>query len=272
MGATKMLTNDMVPMIPGRFIEGGLNRAVKRAWRVSTNAYAPEPRSNPSGDFADELFFTTAGPAMLEIRSQAARMAGVDLPVLLVGGSAIVRDGVARLIHRLSPRCARAFAQVSCGGLSGDSLERKLFGSEVETPFGTTVAKPGLFEACRGGTVLLDGITAMPWRLQARLLDLLDEHQLCRADGRRWVNVDVRILASTSMDIEYALAAGKLREDLYYRLDSLALYLPPLGEGQEGTARTLPRSLANFGAEGDATLAALREGSRHIPGRGMSPS
>lgn len=238
MGATKMLTKDMAPMLLPPLRGVARPRVVKHGWRVSTGAPEPRPRSNPSADFADDLFLASAGPALLEIRNQAALMAGVDVPVLLVGLSAVAQDVVVRLIHRFSPRRDRAFAQVSCGSFSPDALERKLFGCEIETPFGTTLAKPGLLEACEGGTVLLDDITAMPWRLQARLLDLVDEHRLCRADGVAWVNVDVRILASTSMEIEQALAAGQLRRDLYNRLSSFLLYLPPSGEVQEGAERT----------------------------------
>lgn len=238
MGATKMLTKGMAPTIPPPLRGVGRPRVVKHGWRVAADAPEPRPRTNLSADFADDLFLASAGPAMLQIRNQAALMAGVDVPVLLVGLSRVAQDVVVRLIHRFSPRRDRAFAPVSCGSFSPDALERKLFGWEIETPFGTRLAKPGLLEACDGGTVLLSDITAMPWRLQARLLDLLDEHRLCRANGRSWVNVDVRILASISMEIEQALAAGQLRRDLYNRLNSLALYLPPLGEVQEGTART----------------------------------
>lgn len=238
MGATKMLTKDMAPIIPPPLRGVGRPRVVKHGWRVSTGAPEPEPCFNPSADFADDLFLASAGPALLEIRNQAALMAGVDVAVLLVGLSAVAQDVVVRLIHRFSPRRDRAFGQVSCGSFSPDALERELFGCEIQTPFGTTLAKPGLLEACDGGTVLLNDITAMPWRLQARLLDLLDERRLCRADGRSWVNVDVRIVASTSMEIEQALAAGKLRRDLYDRLSSFALYLRPSREVQKGTERT----------------------------------
>ena len=256
MGATKMLTEDMTSMAPEQLMVAGTKRMGNRELRVPTITFPSEPQKKSAGHNADELFFTTAEPAFLDIRSQAARMAGVDLPVMLVGGSANARDGVARLLHKLSPRRDRAFAQVKCGSFSTDALERELFGCEVETPFGTAVAKHGLLEACRGGTVLLDDITSMPARLQARLVDLLDAHHLCRVNGRKWVNVDVRILVSTGVKIEDAVAAGKLRQDLYHRLDSLALCLPTLGEGQAGTVRTLARSTPDFGVEGDATLTA----------------
>lgn len=115
----------------------------------------------------------------------------------------------------------------------------------------------GILETRHGGTVFLDGITALAWRLQARLLDLLDERRLCRKEVRAWVHVDVRILASTSMNIEYALAAGKLREDLYRRMESLTLYLPLLDERQKRTPRALRGSLTNFGAVGDAKRESL---------------
>ncbi len=157
-------------------------------------------------------------------------MARTDLPVLMLGNRGIAKDAVGLLIHSCSPRRNGPFARVGCRARASGELERELFGCEIETLWGFETSGRGALEASDGGTVFLDGVTALPWHLQGRLLDLLDDRRLYRADGRSWVDVDVRILASTSLDLDSALATGRLRWDLYQRLNCLTLDFPRLGE------------------------------------------
>ena len=181
----------------------------------------------------DDVFFVAASPAMRKIRSQAALVANVDIPVLMLGESGTGKEVVARLIHKLSPRAHRTFLKVNCAAVPGDLLESELFGHEAGAFTGATHAKPGKFELCNKGTILLDEIGEMPPLLQAKLLHVLQDQQFSRLGSRSVVKVDVRILAATNINIPEALASKRLREDLYYRLNAFTLQLPPLRERKE---------------------------------------
>src|ERR1700720_2860919 len=184
-------------------------------------------------ELADEVFFVAASPAMRKIRSQAALVAGVDIPVLMLGESGTGKEVVARLIHKLSPRAHRTFLKVNCAAVPGDLLESELFGYEAGAFTGANHAKPGKFELCNKGTILLDEIGEMPPLLQAKLLHVLQDQQFSRLGSRSVVKVDVRILAATNINIPEALANKRLREDLYYRLNAFTLSVPPLRERKE---------------------------------------
>jgi two-component system response regulator AtoC len=184
-------------------------------------------------ELCDDVYFVAASPAMRKIRSQAALVANVDIPVLLLGESGTGKEVVARLIHKLSPRAHRTFLKVNCAAVPADLLESELFGYEAGAFTGATHPKPGKFELCNKGTILLDEIGEMPPSLQAKLLHVLQDQQFSRLGSRSVIKVDVRILAATNINIPEALANKRLREDLYYRLNAFTLSLPPLRERKE---------------------------------------
>ena len=184
-------------------------------------------------ELCDDVFFVAASPAMRKIRSQAALVANVEIPVLLLGESGTGKEVVARLIHKLSPRAHRTFLKVNCAAVPADLLESELFGYEAGAFTGATHPKPGKFELCNKGTILLDEVGEMPPLLQAKLLHVLQDQQFSRLGGRTVIKVDVRILAATNINISEALATKRLREDLYYRLNAFTLQLPPLRERKE---------------------------------------
>jgi two-component system, NtrC family, response regulator AtoC len=184
-------------------------------------------------DLGDETFFVAASPNMRKLRSQAALVANVDIPVLMLGESGTGKEVMARLIHKLSPRAHRTFLKVNCAAVPADLLESELFGYEAGAFTGATHAKPGKFELCNKGTILLDEIGEMPPSLQAKLLHVLQDQQFSRLGSRSVVKVDVRILAATNINIPEALANKRLREDLYYRLNAFTLHIPPLRERKE---------------------------------------
>ena len=184
-------------------------------------------------ELCDDVFFIAASPAMKKIRSQAALVANVDIPVLLLGESGTGKEVLARLIHKLSPRAHRTFLKVNCAAVPADLLESELFGYEAGAFTGATHAKPGKFEICNKGTILLDEIGEMPAGLQAKLLHVLQDQTFSRLGSRTMVKGDVRILAATNIDIPEALANKSLREDLYYRLNAFTMSLPPLRERKE---------------------------------------
>src|SRR5262250_1128985 len=184
-------------------------------------------------ELSDENFFVAASPAMRKIRSQVALVANVDIPVLMLGESGTGKEVVARLVHKLSPRAHRTFLKVNCAAVPADLLESELFGYEAGAFTGATHPKPGKFELCNKGTILLDEIGEMPPLLQAKLLHVLQDQQFSRLGSRSVIKTDVRILAATNINIPEALASKRLREDLYYRLNAFTLQIPPLRERKE---------------------------------------
>jgi two-component system, NtrC family, response regulator AtoC len=184
-------------------------------------------------ELCDDVFFVAASPAMKKIRSQAALVANVDIPVLLLGESGTGKEVLARLIHKLSPRAHRTFLKVNCAAVPADLLESELFGYDAGAFTGANHPKPGKFELCNKGTILLDEIGEMPPLLQAKLLHVLQDQTFSRLGSRTVIKVDVRILAATNINIPEAIATKRLREDLYYRLNAFTLSLPPLRDRKE---------------------------------------
>jgi transcriptional regulator with PAS, ATPase and Fis domain len=183
---------------------------------------------------------------MRKIRSQAALVANVDIPVLLLGESGTGKEVLGRLIHKLSPRAHRTFLKVNCAAVPADLLESELFGYEQGAFTGATHAKPGKFELCNRGTILLDEIGEMPPILQAKLLHVLQDQQFSRLGSRSVIKVDVRILAATNINIPEALASKRLREDLYYRLNAFTMQIPPLRERKEEIPILLKHSMSRM--------------------------
>src|SRR5438876_9292018 len=197
-------------------------------------------------ELCDDVYFVAASPAMRKIRSQAALVANVDIPVLLLGESGTGKEVVARLIHKLSPRAHRTFLKVNCAAVPAELLESELFGYEAGAFTGANHAKPGKFELCNKGTILLDEIGEMPPSLQAKLLHVLQDQQFSRLGSRSVIQVDVRILAATNINIPEALASKRLREALYYRLNAFTLQLPPLRDRKEEIPILLKHSMTRM--------------------------
>src|SRR3977135_1888961 len=194
-------------------------------------------------EVGDEVFFVAASPVMRKLRSQAALVANVDIPVLMLGESGTGKEVMARLIHKLSPRAHRTFLKVNCAAVPADLLESELFGYEAGAFTGAPHAKPGKFELSNKGTIMIDELGEMPPSLQAKLLHVLQDQQFSRLGGRSVIKVDVRILAATNINIAEALATKRLREDLYYRLNAFTLLLPPLRVRKEEIPVLLKHSM-----------------------------
>jgi len=170
---------------------------------------------------------------MREIESQCTLVARADIPVLVLGESGTGKEVAAMLIHKLSARNHRPFLKVNCAAMPADLLESELFGYEQGAFTGAVKSKPGKFEICNNGTILLDEIGEMPAVLQAKLLQVLQDGSFSRLGGRTSVKVDVRVIAATNIDIKAAIAQKIFREDLYYRLNGFTLKMPPLRERVE---------------------------------------
>jgi len=191
------------------------------------NGIEMELASEDIEQVSEDAFFVGASPIMRKLRAQAELLAQANVPVLILGENGSGKDTAARLIHKLSVRSGFKFLKVNCAALPGDLLETELFGYERNDSAGSMRSKPGKLELCEKGTVLLDEITEMPTSVQSKLLQVLQNKMFFRPGSGARVEVDVRILASTSADIERALSEKKLREDLYYRLSAFTVQAPP---------------------------------------------
>jgi DNA-binding NtrC family response regulator len=172
-------------------------------------------------------------PAMQEVYDKIARVAPTEATVLLMGESGTGKEIVARTIHELSRRRKRPFLAINCGAISPTLIENEMFGHERGSYTGADRQHKGYFEQADGGTLFLDEITEMPLELQVRLLRVLETGTVMRVGTSRLVETDVRIIAATNRDPREAVRAGKLREDLYHRLNVFPLEIAPLRERTE---------------------------------------
>lgn len=177
--------------------------------------------------------FVGDSPKMLEVKSMIEQVADSELTVLIRGESGTGKEVVARALHGLSQRREGSFVKVNCAALPKELLEAELFGYEKGAFTGAVKKKPGRFELASRGTIFLDEIGEMSPDLQAKLLQVLEHREFMRVGGIETIRVDVRILCATHRDLETALAQGRIREDLFYRLNEITLFLPPLRERRE---------------------------------------
>ncbi|WP_285961265.1 sigma-54-dependent response regulator transcription factor FleR [Pseudomonas tohonis] len=162
-------------------------------------------------------------PASLQLLELAARVARSDSTVLISGESGTGKEVLARYIHQQSPRASKPFIAINCAAIPDNMLEATLFGHEKGAFTGAIAAQPGKFELADGGTILLDEISEMPLGLQAKLLRVLQEREVERVGARKPIELDIRVLATTNRDLAGEVAAGRFREDLYYRLSVFPL-------------------------------------------------
>src|SRR5213075_332415 len=184
--------------------------------------------------FSDEDFLHSSSPAMQETYAIAEQVArGDTTSVLIEGESGTGKEYVANLIHRMSARHSQPFVEINCAAIPSELLESELFGHERGAFTDARAQKLGLMEIANGGTVFLDEIGEMSPMLQVKLLRVLERRTLRRVGGTKDIAVNLRIISATNQDLDLRVREGAFREDLYYRLKVVPLYVPPLRERKE---------------------------------------
>ena len=195
----------------------------------------------------DKGIFIYASDKMHRIKEIIDQVANTDITILIQGESGVGKEVVARSIHLNSKRRDKPFVKVNCAALPQELLESELFGYEKGAFTGAYRRKPGKFELANGGTIFLDEIAEISSPLQAKLLQVLQDREFSRLGGKKDIQVDVRVLASTNKNIEEAVESGRFREDLYYRLNVVNMTVPPLRERKEEIPIFVEYFLSRFG-------------------------
>lgn len=172
-------------------------------------------------------------PLMVEFRHRLRAVAATDADILILGATGTGKEVAARAMHDISERADRPFVPINCAALPATLIESELFGHEVGAFPGALRPRYGKFEHARGGTILLDEIGAMPLELQARLLRVVQDRTITRLGSNEPIELDVRFIATSKVDLEQEVAAGRFRADLFYRLNVVTLHLPPLSARRE---------------------------------------
>ena len=224
-------------------------------------------RSSPGEDVAFRVDYATlfdGSPRMRALLHDILQVANTNATVLIQGESGVGKEIVAKTLHFVSNRRRRPFVKVNCASLPGELLESELFGHEKGAFTGAYRRKPGKFEIAEHGTIFLDEIGEMPLVLQAKLLHVLQDHEFGRVGGAEIIAADVRVGAATNRPLEKAVQEGSFREDLYYRLKVVDLYVPPLRERREeiaGLARAFVQRFNEQTAKEPAAPAASAPGA-----------
>lgn len=190
-----------------------------------------------------------ASPPMTTLRKQIGKLARSQAPVYISGESGSGKELVARLIHEQGPRGERAFVPVNCGAIPSELMESEFFGHKKGSFTGAIEDKHGLFQAANGGTLFLDEVADLPLPMQVKLLRAIQEKAVRTVGGAAEVAVDVRVLCATHKDLASEVAAGRFRQDLYYRLNVIELRVPPLRERRDDIVQLADSMLRKLAQE-----------------------
>ncbi len=193
-------------------------------------------------------------PAMMDVFATIGQVAASRATVLLLGETGTGKELIAKALHYNSPRRDQPFVRVNCGALSEQLLESELFGHIKGAFTGAVRDKEGRFEIADGGTIFLDEIGTLDQQLQVKLLRVLQEREFERVGDHRTIKVDVRVIAATNLDLQEEVRKGAFREDLYYRLNVVTIYLPPLRNRREDIPRLIDYFLDKYNDENARNL------------------
>ncbi|UGQ48263.1 sigma-54 dependent transcriptional regulator [Massilia endophytica] len=229
-------------------------------------------RPPPAHSCASSMRLTGPSRPIARLRQQIGKVAAAEAPVLIWGESGTGKELVAQAVHEHSARAAGPFVPINCGAMPANLIQSELFGYERGAFTGAARSKPGLIESASGGSLFLDEIGDLPLELQSNLLRFLQEKTIYRLGGTRCIPVDVRIIAASHVKLHEAVQRGAFREDLYYRLNVLALEVPPLRERGDDVVPLAEYFFQHYAAERAArvkgfsarAIAAMR--AHHWPG------
>ena len=224
---TALLKSGATDYLSRPIADGDLASVLIEALEISKSVFKSERAAGLSSTFR------SANRQFVEIESKIGQIGWSGAPVLIQGETGSGKEILARSLHAQSARSHKPFVKVNCAALPSELIESELFGYERGSFTGAFEKKPGIFELADGGTILLDEIGDMDIRLQAKLLQVLQDQEFRRIGGKETIRVDVRIIAATHRDLEKAIHEGAFREDLYYRLSIIVLQVPPLRERSE---------------------------------------
>ncbi len=207
------------------------------------------PKKSATGDDVTLPGVIGSGPAMREVYRTTVRVAKARACVLIVGETGTGKELIARAVHDLSPRATGAYIRVNCGALTESLLESELFGHVKGAFTGAVDNRTGRFEAAHTGSIFLDEINSTSPKLQVKLLRILQEGEFERVGDTNTKKVDTRIIAATNRDLLDEIDAGRFREDLYYRLNVVPVYLPPLRERREDIGPLVEFFLKRYGEQ-----------------------
>ncbi len=211
---------------------------------VDDSAAAPPPNERESfGEFVGR------SEAMRELFATLDRIAPKDLAVLIQGETGTGKEAVARAIHAASPRASGPFVVIDATALPESLADALLFGHEKDEAAGVAERRTGLFESATGGTVFVDGVGELTPALQAKVLRVFERREIVRVGGQQPVPIDVRVLSATIRDLRNAIDKGKFREDLYFRLAQVRVFVPPLRQRREDLPLVCARLLARAGSD-----------------------
>lgn len=202
--------------------------AIERTAAIAKKSQKSLPQESPRNDN-----ILGSSPALDQLLIRIAKAAVTDASMMLLGESGVGKEVFARHIHESSPRSAKPFIAINMAAIPDNLIESELFGFEKGAFTDATEAKTGQFEQAEGGTLFLDEIAEMPYPLQAKLLRVLQEREIRRLGSSKNTKIDVRIICATNANLHSKITEGKFREDLYYRLNTIPLNIPPLRERRE---------------------------------------
>lgn len=226
-----------------------LVRVEKETWLEENQ----QLRENLRSKYRFDNIIGTSG-AMMDVFATIGQVAASRATCLLLGETGTGKELIAKAIHYNSPRRDQPFVRVNCGALSETLLESELFGHVKGSFTGAVRDKVGRFEAADGGTIFLDEIGTIDTQLQVKLLRVLQEREFERVGDHRTVRVDVRVIAATNLDLQEEVRKGTFREDLYYRLNVVTVYLPPLRNRREDIPLLIDHFLDKYNRENDRNL------------------
>jgi two-component system response regulator AtoC len=235
------MNSDTLEGTPAQFLEKPvvpeeLLLTIEELLTVNATSPAPAPAPAIASPSAPSRQPRVRNARMMEIEGLLQQVGLSDVPVLLQGETGVGKEVLARQLHAHSTRAQNRFLKLNCAALPADLVESELFGYERGAFTGAFRDRPGKFEMARGGTILLDEIGDMDFRLQAKLLQVLQDSEFQRLGSSETVHVDVRVMAATHRDLKKAIREGSFREDLYYRLNVINIHVPPVRERKEEIA------------------------------------